>query len=159
MCDTPVQPSSRVQTPERHLRGFLHVYRNTVTSLISFFSQAPSQGRIYSPWSPEVFPVYTFPSHVEDSFWVYYCCRICPSAQAAASYSLHETSLCHLMFSGSLHYVLSSQTQKNEAAETFLIAYEDLWCFPKQKLGIRRSITIFMWHKPLWRVSIKIDVD
>lgn len=126
MFDTAVQPSSHVQTPERRLRGFLHVYRNTGTSLTTFFSRAPSQGRINSPRSPELFPVYAFPSHVEESFWVYYCCsscrwdscRICPSAQAAASYSLHEISLCHLMYSGSLQHVLSSQTQKNEAAET-----------------------------------------
>lgn len=128
MWDAPVQPSSHVQTPERRLRGFLHVYRNTVTSVTSFFSRAPSQGRIYSPRSPEVFPMYAFPSDVEESFWVYYCCsscrggscRIYPSAPSGASYSLLEISLCHLMYSGPLQqYVLQSQTQKNEAAETF----------------------------------------
>lgn len=125
MWDAPVQPSSHVQTPERRLRCFLRVYRNTVTSVTSFLSRAPSQGRIYSPRSPKVFPVYAFSSHGEESFCVYYCCSSCrwdscPSAQSGASYSLHEISLCHLMYSGSLqHYVLASQTQKNEAAETF----------------------------------------
>lgn len=125
MWDAPVQPPSHAQTPERRLRCCLHMYRNTVTSVTS---RVPSQGRIYSPRSPEVFPVYVFPSHVEESSWVYYrcsscrwdSCRICPSAQSGASFSLHEISLCHLMYSGSLqHYVLQSLTQKNEAAEIF----------------------------------------
>lgn len=42
------------------------MYRNTVTSVTSFFSRAPSQGRIYPPRSPEVFPMYAF--DVEEGF-------------------------------------------------------------------------------------------
>lgn len=168
MWDAPVQPSSHVQTPERRLRCFLQMYCNTVTSVTYFFSRAPSQGRIYSPQSPEVFPVYTIPSHVEDLSGLIIAAAVVVGIPAGCA--LQHSQEPHIRFLKSLYATwcnLDTTTlcftitnpKKWGSGDFFLIVVEDLWCFPKQKLWIRRSITIFMCHKPLWRVSMKTDTQ
>lgn len=119
-------------------RCFLHV-TSVTTFLLSGF---------IPPRSPEVFPMYAFLSHLEESFWGYLCCsscswdscRICPSAQAGASYSLPEISLCHQMYSAGFRV----------GCDTVNVMF-----FQNGVLNTAEHCVHSVTHKPLWENSNK----